>query len=289
MQEIMNAVKPKPVSEKNLGIIAEGTTGSGKSTLIGTAPMPLIFDFDHGLTTLDSMGLQEGIDYYKISFYKHNYKTIKKPEKNTEGKMIQVEKKIEIPAENIDKLMQILAYAADKSGPFAPDGPFGKVETIALDGFTAMSDYFLYEIMVKNLGLNYIIDKGGYDGYGQLKKVFGDVAEKMIRCKENYHIIITCLTKTKQRPGSNRVGDDVFVPDIDGSFNLSIGRVLDEFYYLNPEIKGTALKYMVYTAPTNTVIGLKSRSKMPSVMEGVTFSEIHKTLLETFEKNKKKS
>ncbi len=286
LKEINEAVRVKPPTEKKLGGLFMGGPGSGKTTLIGTSPMPLIFDFDHGLTTLDTMGLVEGEDYYKIGFEKHVYKDIVKPEK-IDGKMVQTTKKVEKAAKNISKLMQYLAYAADKDGSFKAGGAFEKVETIAVDGITRLSEYFLYEIQ-SNLGQDYISDKAGYDGYGQILKVLGEVCQKLIQCKKHYHVILTALPKSKQRQGSKREGDDVLVPFVDGSFTNQIGSVMDEFYLLRSEVVGTEKKHMVYSQPLATVPDLRSRSKVPGVMDGVTFPEIMAAKLKAFEENTKK-
>ena len=275
MDEINAAAIPVPPESKHLGIIAMGMSGTGKTTLIGTAPKPLIFDFDHGLMTLDAMGLQEGKDYYKIKFDKFSLKTINTP---------QGEKKKMSPLQNIEKLLQILCYAADQEGPFAEGGVFADVETLALDGYTSLSRYYLYEVQC-SLGQDYRKDKAGFDGYGQILKVFDDVAEMLCQCKEHYNIIGTCMPKGVQRPGSSRDDDMVYVPDMDGSFKGVLGKTLDEFYYLEAKRLGGKVKYIVNTKPLNTVDGLKSRSQLPQEMEGITFPEIQAEFLKAHAKN----
>ena len=277
-EELKQATVPVPVEQKKLGCILLGGTGAGKTTLIGTAPKPLIFDFDHGLASLDSAGLQPGKDYYAVNFDKFDFKDIGTGDKQKRLMKVQA---------NIEKILQTLCYAADRSGPFAPDGFMSDVETIALDSWTAMSRYFLYEIQV-GLGQDYIKDKAGYDGYGQILKVFDNVAELIIQCKKHYHIVTTVLTKSVQRPGSMRDGDMIFVPDVDGSFKDSLFAKLDECYYLEAKPMGGQTKYLVHTQPTTTVPGLKSRSKLPAKLEGVTFPEVYKTYIESFEKNTKR-
>lgn len=273
-EELMAAITPKDELESHIGVIAMGGSGTGKTTLIGTSDHPLILNFDKGLTTLETMGLIERVDYFPLNFTKCSY-----VEKKIGADLVLVEK----PNKNIEKVQQTLAYASNRTGPFAKDGPLKDVHTIALDGWTSMSSMFLYEIKA-SLGLSTTSVKASFDGYGQLLMVLQDIADKLQECKENYDIITTVLPKQVQKPGTSGEGDKIIVPDIDGSFRDRLGRVLDEFYYLDVKIKGSNKTYMVYTQPLYSVPGLKSRAKLEAELENVEFTKIQKAYEDSFQK-----
>ena len=257
-----------------LGILAMGISGSGKTNLSSTAPMPLVLDYDHGLVTYTTNKMVKGRDYFPVTFDKFKF---------VEKKVGKDIKKVLKPNPNIDKTLQILAEAADKSGAFAPGGPLEKVETIVIDGYTSMSDYFLYEIMTSRLGLNYDNDKPGFEGYGQLQRALSNVGELLIACKKHYNIICTVLVKWEKRPGSRSDDDMIASPQIDGSFRNLVGKILDEFYYLEAKPVANGTTYLAHTQPLNTVPGLKSRSKLPKKVENISFEHVYKEFLKVYE------
>ena len=310
MDNLTFSTLAEEVESTTLGILCEGGPGSGKTNFASTAcevGQVLVADFDHGLTTFTSNGLKKGVDYFPYAFEKFDFKT-----KKVGGK----EKKVMQPRANIDELLQLLAYAADKDGPFAPEctmcdddgeivmkegetesgicpycagtkkGIMSDVKTIVIDGFTSMSDYFLYEIMVARLGLNYDKDKPGFEGYGQLLRALSNVTELLVKCKQHYNIIATVLVKWEQRPGSQVDGDVIANPQIDGSFRNQIGKVLDEFYYFTTKHVGQNTQYLCFTAPQRTVPNLKSRSGMDSQLENPTFVKVREALVKSHGRKK---
>jgi hypothetical protein len=291
LNNLTMAKEVEDVEDSYLGILVMGGPGSGKTNLASTAPKPqLVLDFDHGLTTYASNGLVKGRDYYPYTFDKFI----------TEDAKGGKDRKVMRSVENITAIIQLLAYAADRSGAFAPGGidvedangqkynlDLSDTKTIVLDGFTSMSEYFLYEIMTSRLGLNYDKDKPGFEGYGQLLRALGNVCELLIKCKKHYHVVGTALIKWEQRPGSNSEGDVIANPNLDGAFRNQIGKVLDEFYFLDSRRVGSDNKYYLYSQPLPTVPNLKSRSQLPAKLEAPTFTKIFSAFVEAHNKHKR--
>lgn len=304
MNNLTYAMTPKTVEQMNIGVLVIGGPGSGKTRLASTAPTPqLVLDFDHGLTTYTSEGLVQGKDFYPYTFDKFQIADSRVGNK-----------KVLKSQGNIDAVLQILSMAADRSGPFTlkckacnvdgqiedKDGnvecPYCKgtklgvmsdVKTIVIDGFTSLSDYFLYEIMVDRLNLNYDKDKPGYDGYGQLLRALGNVCELLIACRQHYHVVGTTLVKWEQRPGSSSDGDVIANPDLDGSFRNKIGKVLDEFYALESKEVGRETQYFLYSQPTRTIPNLKSRSQLPNKLQDPHFDKIIASLNDAHTKKRR--
>jgi hypothetical protein len=178
--------------------------------------------------------------------------------------------------------MDILSDARDKTGPFAADGPLADRETIVLDGYTALADSFMKEILLAD-GLDFINDKPQYDHWNALAARLDNITK--LAQNIPYNFVATCGTKTEKDEQS---GAWLGLPDIIGGYRNDIGYQYDEVYYFETkrarqtENAGKDLIYEAHTAKYR-IFDAKSRLDVPSsTIQNPTYA-----VLDAFETERK--
>lgn len=241
LQELTNAAAEQPQNGAYLSILAIGDQGSGKTLFSGSAPKPVFLDFDKGLMTLKVRNME--------------HKSIPFPGRTQMFK----------------NLSTIFRDARDRTGPFAPTGPFGDRQSIILDGITKLAETLLYETMVEDRH-DPVNDKPERDHWGfvtarlkNLIAVWQDIP---------MHRVITALTRLDRDEASGTVFGE---PNILGSYRGEVGRDFDEVYYFLPrEIRqenGREVVYEVHTRNTG-FFKAKSRLGLPPVLRDLKFDQL---------------
>ena len=236
------------VDTQYMRALVYGPMGSGKTRFALTWPKPFVIDFDHGLLT---------------------------------GRNLKVPaKQFNPPKDRRDRqrlyqtVVDILVEARDRTGPFSPDGPLADRETIIIDGYTAMADFFLKEILLTS-GLDFISDKPQFEHWHALAARLDNIT--WLTAQLPYHVVSTCGDKQDKDEQS---GAWIGLPDIVGGFRNDIGYKFDEVYYFSSrrarssdtESKGN-LVYEMHTAKFG-IFDAKSRLDLPPTLIDPSFEKI---------------
>lgn len=237
-----------------------GAMGSGKTRFALTWPDPFVIDVDNGLLT----GRKLHVPYKKISPPK---------DRRDRKKVFQL-------------VIDILSDAKDRTGPFAPGGPLADRKTIVLDGYTALADSLMKEILLSD-GLDFLNDKPQYDHWNFLAARLDNITK--LAQEVPFNFVATCGTKTEKDEQS---GSWLGLPDIIGGYRNDIGYQYDEVYYFETRRArqndvtqpGKDLTYEAHTAKFR-IFDAKSRLDIPnSTIQNPTYD-----LLLTFDAKEKKT
>lgn len=222
-----------------------GESGVGKTRLVGTFPKPFVIDTDGGLRTLKEMHVP--------------YKSYRRGDRKV-----------------YREILNILTDAAERKGPFAPDGPLGDRETMVIDGWTSLADVLLFEAMKGGVGV--VVDpssaKPEWEHYGALKVRLQLISDKLSELE--MHVATTCNVRLDR---DEKTGGYVGQPDIVGGFRSEILRDFDEVYFLTAKRKRTddkdVVEYRAYTRPYGYYVA-KSRDDIPEdVIRNPTFEKLY--------------
>lgn len=230
-------------------MLGYGPMGSGKTKFALSAPSPFVIDLDHGLLTGRKLRVP--------------YKSIHAPKDRRDRAAVY------------QTVIDILADAKDKTNGFAPGQPLGSIQTIVLDGYTALADALMKEILYRD-GLDPLKDKPEYSHWNAL----GVRLQTITALSEQlpYNFIATCGNKAEK----DQVTDTwIGLPDIIGSFRHDIGYRFDEVYYFEPRrgrmadgdgAKGSLI-YEMHTAKYK-IYDAKSRLDLPPTVVDPTFDGV---------------
>lgn len=234
------------VSMQFMRALVYGPTGSGKTRFALTWPKPFVIDLDKGLLT---------------------------------GHHLHVpSKKIFPPKDRRDRqrvyqtIVDILVEAQGRSGPFAEGGPLVDRETIILDGYTALADALMKEILITD-GLNFLDEKPQYDHWNALANRLESITQLTTDLPFNF--VATCGNKQDK---DETTGAWIGLPDIIGGYRNDIGYRFDEFYYFEPRRARASDaksgdKDLIYEAHTAKykIFDAKSRLDLPATIVNPTF------------------
>lgn len=226
-----------------------GPMGSGKTRFSLTWPKPFVIDIDHGLLT----GRTQRVP--SVTLYPPK-------DRRDRTKVYQT-------------VVDILVDARDKSGPFASGQPLADRETIVLDGYTALADALMKEILV-NSGRDFLREKPEYDQWNALAMQLDSITQLSAMLPFNF--VATCGNKLDK---DEYTGGWIGLPDIIGGFRNDIGYRFDEVYYFEPrrargnDAANGTLAYEMHTAK-HRIFDAKSRLDLPSTIVNPTYDEVRK-------------
>jgi hypothetical protein len=241
------------VDSQYIRVLVYGPFGSGKTRFALTWPNPLVIDTDRGLLT----GRKKHIPAIRIPAPQN---------RKDRSKVFQ-------------KVLDILQDAKSKSGPFAEGGQFAHVETIVLDGYTALADALLKESLIET-GKDFTKEKPEYDHWHILGARLDAITQ--IAKELPYHFVATCGTKVEKDEQS---GSWLGLPDIVGGYRNDIGYRYDEIWYMESRrSRGTdtskgSLTYEMHTAKYR-IFDAKTRLDLPNTIESPDWQNIEKIATE---------
>lgn len=234
-------------------VLVYGPLGSGKTRFALTWPDVVVIDTDRGLLT----GRQKHIPFIKVPAPQ---------DRRDRTKVFQ-------------KVLDIMHIAKAQEGPFGQDGEFKNTKTIVLDGYTALADALLKELLIES-GKDFTKEKPEYDHWHALAARLDAITQ--VAKELPYHFVATCGTKVEKDEQS---GAWIGLPDIIGGYRNDIGYRYDEVWYLesrrsraNDESKG-ALTYEAHTARYR-IFDAKSRLDLPNTIESPDWDKIRKLAIE---------
>jgi GTPase SAR1 family protein len=201
---------------KTFRVLVYGAPGSGKTSLAGSFPKPLIIDTDKGLRVLASVA-------------------------NTDIKVLSIPSNT---AGNVfNMLYSLLNDARLGIGDFAIDGPLADRQTIVIDTISALADEFLLrEIMLQNKR-DPLIERAAFDDYGRLKTELSQLGSLLKDVSQKFYVVVTALVDEEK---DELTGALEGKPLMTGKYRDLIGGVFDEEYYLEVADTGGQPKYMLY-------------------------------------------
>lgn len=229
-------------------LLAYGPMGSGKTKFALSWPSPFVIDTDHGLLTVRSERFPAV--------------PIHAPRDRKDRRRVY------------RKILDILVEARDRSGPFADDGPFADVQTIVLDGYTALADSMMKEILLED-GLDHTKDKPQFDHWMSLSARLDNLTQLSMQLP--YNFVGTCGNKQEKDEQS---GGWVGLPDIIGGYRNDIGFKFDEVWYFEPRraraSDGASRDSLIYEAHTAKyrIFDAKSRLGLPSTIVNPTYEQV---------------
>ena len=200
------------VDDPYVNVLLSGPQGAGKTRFAMSAPDVFILDFDDGLRTAYSMGLNP------LAFAPS-----------------------ELDNDIFAKTRAIARDLTDRTGLFAPDAQYGSVRTVVIDAYTGMSQKFMNAMMRKigrnpaNAGM-----KPEYDHWMALRSQMRMITNMLKRAP--VHFIAIAHTDYRED------AQEKLVPsyDIDGSFRKDVAKLFDEVYYMEPFVRGNDIEYRTY-------------------------------------------
>jgi hypothetical protein len=201
---------------KTFRVLIYGKPGSGKTSLAGSFPKPLIIDTDKGLRSLAS-------------------------NTNADIKVFSLPSNPSAPVFNT--IYTLLNDARMGQGDFAPNGPLADRQTIVIDTISALADeYLLREIMLQNKR-DPLVDKAQFDDYGRLKTELSQIGNLLKDVSQKFYVVVTALVDEEK---DELTGALEGKPLMTGKYRDLIGGVFDEEYFLEVIDTGAAPKYVLY-------------------------------------------
>lgn len=222
-----------------------GGPGVGKTRFAATAPKPLFFDADKGLSTVNRMGIEVP------------YVTLERGEKV------------------FKKIMDILKESKDPESEFFKKH---KIQTIVFDSLTALAEMVLLEAMQYPIGggtpKNPNTAKPDWDDYNA---VLNRTKYIMKYCQDlGYNIIVICGEKLEK---DEITGTFVGEPNIVGSYRRVAAHDFDEMYYMESKETREGTEYYLY-ATKHRYYNAKSRLGVESFVKDPSFEKVFKNILE---------
>jgi len=209
-----------------LRVLVYGELGSGKTSFFATFPEVLIVDFDGGTKVASDQHL------HMIPFaqQKAAYR----------------------------KLTALLDDAAQQSGPFSSGEEFANVQTIVIDGITAMSRVFKRQIMSEQ-GKNptNVQQKADYDTWGALQAQILGIVE------QTKHVPMSIGFTAFPRADQDDLTGEIFKTiQTEGRAREHVGGMVDEVYFFESKINQGTKKIIAYTSDYRG-FPAKTRLKLP--------------------------
>lgn len=232
------------IETRKLHILVYGSPKSGKTTLLGTFPNPVVIDADNGLVTLRGK---------KIFGF--------------------------VPGKGEQTFVDVMAFLGDiraRRADFAPGGPLADVETVAIDTITQLSERIKEDTMIHPKGgkvLDPNNDKPEFDHWGYTKSRLGTIIDFLHELP--MHTFVSAWSTVIE---DEKTGTKVGLPKTEGSYKEVMAGRFDEVYYAYTQA-GTPTKYFIRTRPYSYYIA-GSRLGLPDVIENPTFEALQKALRE---------
>lgn len=240
---------PKDLTGDYLKCLFYGKAGSGKTTLEGTFPNPLIFDTNKGLKTLQN---NENV---KVVSLEH---TIVDENGRESDPMIY------------KTVMQILNDAKYKRGLFAEGEQLSDIKTIVIDDITNLSDFLKYGILKFVNHKDPTKDKADFDDWAMLSNQMSSIITLLKSLP--YNIVVTAGEKVEM---DELKGGQVGGVLLQGGYRHKISHEFDEVYHL---VVKSAMGKTQYLCETVNVypFNAKSRQGFNKPLEGATYDIIVK-------------
>lgn len=230
------------VSNKKVKVLLSGGPGSGKTTMIGTAPRPFVIATENGMLTL----------------HKHNIPYIK----------------IDDNMAVYEDFLEILRAAREKRKIDMPDGSvldFGTIETLCLDSVWMLNSRLKKEIVESGS-----IRNAQKELWGVLLDQIKDCVLQLIDM--DYHIIVTVGEAVKNDEMDQ--DEKVITYNFQGSFKNEIGYLFDFNLYMVKEQRGRNTIYKCYTNDENNRTAKARIGGLPKEMLNPSFKDLIKHLEE---------
>lgn len=229
----------------NIRALVYGAEGAGKTRFCGTFPKPFFIDTDRGLATIRKV--------------------------NPEARILPIER----GRGAYTTVLKVLKDAVNLSGPFADGGPLADVETIVLDGYSALAEALIYEITTIEGNRSLTSNKPTWDDYNALKQRL--VSITTVTQNLSYHNFVATAwdeIKTDESGRETEAG-----PLILGGFSKVVGRYFDEVYYMNMRKSQGDYIYEAHSKKFRN-FPAKSRIGVPSIMEDPSYEKLAKAYKE---------
>ena len=214
----------------------------GKTTLAGSYPNPITFDFDDGMESLNEADRE-----FRIPDPLSDEAFINKTGTNNTERYV-------------DEIMSIGMAIVNKESIFADDGPMPNRKTIIIDSWHEMSlnIFALACIDAKNE------NRSGKDdtmkAYGILKRESHRLGRFFRRVP--LHVAATCGVRVVEDEENLTVSKEKRIaPLIDGAFRNVIPHIFDAVWLLDRKQNGQNIKYMAYTSLYQSAEDLGTRFK----------------------------
>lgn len=234
------ATEDRPFGEMgSIRALIYGEEGSGKTFFAGTFPEPFFIDTDRGLTTVRR--------------------------RHPDAKILPIERSRGVFA----KVMSVLRDAVNKSGPFEKDGPLAHIETIVLDGYTALAESLMYEIVEVEGNRRLTQTKPQWDDWNALKARLISIT-KLTQDIKAFHFVATAWEDITK---DDLTGETIGGPQVLGGFSKQIGHYFDEIYYANVRRSQGEYLYEAHTKKFGRYAA-KSRIGVPAILKDPNFTAL---------------
>lgn len=219
-------------------VLVYGETGSGKTKLGSTFPNVFCLDYDKGGVTLKDAHIPN------IKFKRGN-KTYK-------------------------ETMDVLKKIKDKEKPFDEY----QIDSILLDGITALADYLLVDIMKYpripgKVSRQLVNSKAEWDDYSLLAEELKSILKYIQDMPVN--LIATCGVKLEK---DEVTGGYIGQPSIVGGFRSVVGHEFDEMYFMESVQRGgEKIEYITHFQKSG-YFASKSRFGLTGSMKDATFDKL---------------
>jgi len=223
--------------DDHIRLLLYGKTGSGKTTFAGTFPNPLFIDTDKGGLTLRD----KKIPRIKLTPGNKTY----------------------------DEIMDILHKIKNKEEPFD-----FKIETIVMDGFTALSDFMMIDILKYpkapgKVSRDILKGKPEWDDYDCLKNEFLAI---MRYVKDiGLHFVATAGVKLDEDKTN---GNFIAHPNVIGGYRFIVGHDFNEVYYLEEKKTSKDNEYIVHFQNFSYYYA-KSQLKYKGIKTNVSYDTLY--------------
>jgi hypothetical protein len=229
----------------SIRVLVYGQEGSGKTHFAGTFPNPFFIDTDRGLTTIRK--------------------------RHPNAYILPIERQRGV----FSTVMAVLRDAVNRTGPFEAGEQYADVKTIVLDGYTALAESLMYEIVEVEGNRRLTTSKPQWDDWNALKARLTSIT-KLTQDINKFHFVATAWEDITKDDLS---GETYGGPQVLGGFSKQIGHFFDEIYYMN--LRRSQGDY-VYEAHSKKFgrYAAKSRIGVPTIIKDPDFNQLEKAYKE---------